>query len=287
MDRWFSYFFERFNPIFTLVVISGISTSATIFNDNLFDPIVFMASSMVWFFMSYYFRLHNDLEDLQVDKVAHPDRPLPREIIQPQEAQIVLKATLLILVFLGVGIFLYFDAWSRLLVLINGGYFWLIRQNFYMGKSLDRKPLLKTILYQGILLPMTLLSISFSHPQTLFSTQSLSYCVLLYGVFFTFELCRKLNPFSHPASQSLIHFFGFKKVFRYAFVSLTVSAVGAFGFGAASFLLPVQLGVFLSLVYLFKNPRRYTISQLAASFSLILHSWSGVFERIGFISQTW
>lgn len=280
MDRWFSFFFERFHPITTLVVISGISTSATIFNYNPFDPVVFMASCMVWFFLSFYFRLNNDLADLQVDKVAHSDRPLPRGIIHPQEAQVVLKAIQLILVFLGVGIFLYFDAWSRLLVLINGGYFWLIRQKFYMGESLDRKPLLKTVMYQGMLIPMTLLSISLSHPQTLFSIQSLSYCLLLYGAFFTFELCRKLNPFSHPASQSLIHFFGFKKVFRFVFASLAVSAVGAIGFGAASLLLPVQLGVFLSLVYLFKNPRHYSIAQLAANFSLILHSWSAVFERV-------
>lgn len=279
MDRWFSFFFERFHPISTMVVISGISTSAAILNYNPFDPIVFMASSMVWFFLTFYFRLKNDLEDVNVDRVAHPDRPFPRGTIQPKEARIVLRTLEYALVFLAVAIFLYFESWSRLLLFVNAGYFWLIQKNFYYGESLDRKPLLKTVLNQGMVIPMTLLSISLSHPQTVFSLKSLSYSLILYGAFFTFELCRKLNPFSHPASQSLIHFFGFKKVFRFIFCSLVVSAVGAVGLGVGSYLLPVQLGVFLTLVYLFKSPKRYMVAQLAANFSLILHSWSGVFER--------
>ena len=280
MNRWFTYFFERFHPFSSFIVISGISTSTAILNFNPFDPVVFMASCMVWFFLSFFFRLNNDLEDMDVDRVAYRDRPFPRGVIQPKEARVVLNFLQVALVALAGAIFIYFGPWSRLLVFLIAGYYWLIQHKFYLGKVLDRKPLLKTILNQGILILITLLSISFSHPQTLFSTKSLSYCLLLYGSFFTFELCRKLNPFSHPVSQSLIHFFGFKKVFRFVIGALITTAIGAVGFGVESFLLPVQLGVFLSLVYLFKNPRHFTIAQTAANISLIIHSWSAIIERV-------
>ncbi len=280
MDRWFSYFFERLNPVSTFLVITGIATSTAILDYQVFDPVNFMFSCMVWFFLIFYFRLSNDLRDVEVDKVAHPDRPVPRGVIQKKEAEVVLSGILVILVFLGVAIFLYYNHWSRLLVFITAGYFWLARHHFYLGKSLDERPLLKTLAYQGILLPMILLSLSFSHQDNLFTNKNLSYTLLLAGAFFTFEICRKLNPFCHPAVQSLIHFFGFKKVFRIAFLSLVASAVGAAGMGAANYLIPMQCVVLIALIYMFKNPRRFTIAQIAANFSLILHSWSAVFERI-------
>lgn len=280
MDRWFSYFFERMNPLSSLLVIAGISTSTAILDYSLFNPINFMASCLVWFFLMFLFRIRNDLDNFDKDKVAYPERPLQRGLIQKKEAEVVVKGLEGVLIFLGVAIFLYYGTWSRLLVFVIGCYFWLIRHNFYLGKRLDQRPLAKTLACQGILLPMILLSISFSHPQDLLTGKTLSYTLLLFGSFFTFELCRKLNPLVHPAAQSLIHFFGFKKVFRFILVALFISTVGAFGFGAASYLVPLQFLIFVALIYMFKNPRRYAFVQMLANISLVVHSWSAVFERI-------
>lgn len=280
MDRWLSYLFERLSPFSSFLVIVGVSISAAILDGSLFNPINFTTSCMVWLFLMFYFRLRNDLDDIEIDKVAHPGRPLQRGLIQKKEAEVVLRGLEIALIFLGAAIVLYYGAWSRLLVFLIGGYFWLIRHRFYLGKALDKKPLAKALAFQGILIPMILLSISLSHPRALLTEASVFYTLLLFGAFFTFELCRKLNPFAHPAAQSLIHFFGFKKVFRLAAASLFASAVGAYGFGVFRYLAPLEILVLLVLIYMFKNPRRYAVAQAAANLSLIVHSWSAIFERI-------
>jgi hypothetical protein len=278
MDRWTTYFFERFNPILSLIVIIGIATSCAIIGRTPLSPDPFIASCLVWFFLALLFRMRNDLADYDRDRVAHPERPLPRGLIHRNNLQIVISGIQYVLCFVFAGLFIFFGAWSRLFLFVTGGYLWLIHQNFYLGKRLDQKPLLKSVLFQGIVIPMTLLSISFSNSWQLFSIKNLSYCLLLYGAFFTYDICRKLNPASHPASQTLVHFFGYKVVFRIALAGLAVSALGAYGYGIPQFLIPVEVGVAVALILLFKNPARYTLARQAASLSLIIHAWAVLFE---------
>ncbi len=279
MNQWIIYFLERLNPVLLIMTAAGIAVSTTILNSQQFDFLPFMASCVVWFLIGFYLRLDNDLRDCENDRVAYPDRPIPSGKIQRKEAQLVISILHYALISVSIGIFLLFGVWSRIFLLVTVGYFWLMRENFYLGRRLDRMPLVKKIAYQGILIPMTLLSISFSHQAALFTVQNFSYVILLFGSFFTFELCRKLNPGSHPVSQSLIHFFGYKKVFLFAFASLAISGISAYILGVAAYLAPVQSGVLLTLILIFKNPLRYSIAQTAASISLMIHAWSAVFLR--------
>ncbi len=277
MNRWMTYFIERFSPVTSLLVITGIAVSGTVLGGGTFSSISFTVSCLFLFYLSFLLRLKNDLRDYDTDRVAFPSRALPRGVLHRKEVQAVVSILQYGLVLYIIVLFGMFGLMTKALLVITAVYYWLMQNNFYQGKTLDRKPFLKTAIQQGFIVPLVFLVISFAQNQVPCSSSCFAYALLLYGAFFTFEICRKLDPWSHPASQSLIHFFGFKKMYKAVVVLLLLSAIGAYWIGASLYLIPCQCAVFLSLTYLFKNPRRFSMTEFAASLSLIVHSWAVLF----------
>jgi len=280
MNQWAIYFYERLSPLTLLFVIMGISVSGSILGDRGFSLFSFTSSSLLLFYIAFLLRLKNDLGDLDTDRVAYPKRALSRGLLHPKEVQMTVSVSQYGLAVYFVSLFLIFENASRVMLLLTVCYLWLMYKNFYLGESLDRKPLWKTVLQQGLIIPLTFLVISFNDSEQIRSLSAFSYVLLLYGSFFTFDICRKLDPRLHPASQSLIHFFGFKKVYRVAVICLILSALGSYGLGIARYLIPCEIMVFIALTYLFKNPRQFSIAETAASLSLIVHSWAILFTII-------
>lgn len=277
MNRWFTFFIERFSPITTLLVIMGISVCGLIISGGTFSSVSFTVSCLLLFYLSFLLRLQNDLRDYDTDRVAFPSRVLPRGVLHRKEVQKVISILQVGLILYLVFLFMMFGIQSKVFLVFSAGYYWLMQKNFFLGKSLDRRLLLKTAIQQGLIVPLFFLIVSFAETEKVFTQACLAYSLLIYGAFFTFEICRKLDPWSHPASQSLIHFFGFKKMYKVTVIMLILSAIGAYGLGVARYLIPCELVVFLTMTYLFKNPRRFFITELAASISLVVHSWSAIF----------
>ena len=102
---------------------------------------------------------------------------------------------------------------------------------------------------------------------------------MLLGAFFCYEICRKLDPHIHPILGTYVHFYGFRKTFELAAVTLVVSAMGAIGLDLAAILLPVEGVVLITLCLLFFQYSWYRIPELAASLSLLIHVWAVFIKR--------
>lgn len=273
---WLAYFVERVNPLTTLPLIIGFSLSAGLVTKGYVELFSFLISSLLLFFIACYLRLRNDFDDYEKDCIAFGDRPLPRSLISRRDVQEGLQYQEYILAsFLGI-IFIFFPTETKLNVLLVGGYLWLMGHKFYLPQWQKRSPLFKEILNQGFVIPLTLLIIAIYSPPNTFTWISLSYTLVVFGAVFLNNLCRKLDPYAHPASLSFIHYYGFHFSYYIALIALFLSAVGAYGLGAGLWLWPCELGVLYLLSRLFKNPKEFHFVQIAALFSLFMHVCSGV-----------
>ncbi len=275
MKNWFDYFVERFNPLFSFVIIGGIATTGVSLDRNPFLPFPFAVSFFGLFLISFLLRLRNDIEDCDRDKVAHPERPLPQKSLKKKEAEAVAA-------YLTMGIWIYFFlvllffGWTaRFFTLLSVGYLWGLLHDFYRPAW---SRFTKQAFQQGLIVPLTLWSISLGRPEYVFSLQGLSYALLLWGAFVTFEICRKLDPLAHPAALTIVQYFGYRTAYWVAGAALLVSALGAYGFGVPLYLWACELGVWLLLTLLFNRSQKYQTVNNSAAISLGAHAWAALFE---------
>ncbi|MGA8165457.1 MAG: hypothetical protein WB791_10650 [Waddliaceae bacterium] len=276
MDQWLDYLKKRFFPFSTFLTIIGYALTPLILNRQPFAPFPFVVSCLLLFYLAFLLRLDNDVKDFNTDCIAFPQRPLPRGDIQKGEAQQTLAYLKYGVIFYFVAIFLFFSQTTRLLLIVTGCYLWLILRDFFGAKWMTRYLLVKGMLQQGFIIPLTLLIVSIGRPELVFSSQGWSYALLLFGAFSTFEICRKLDPYSHPAALYYVHYYGFTVTYWVAVLSLVISAIGAWGLGVPLILWPFEAGVFLFLTLLFLNPTYSGKVKIAAAVSLIVHAWAGI-----------
>jgi 4-hydroxybenzoate polyprenyltransferase len=280
MLAWITYFIERYNPLLSLTVIIGIALTGVVINHRQFEPFPFIISCLTIFYISFLLRLHNDINDFEKDKIAFPKRVLQSGLISKSEARLALK-------FLEYGLavyllFLFFIGWgnTKIALILATAYLWFLLHDFYAKSWLERRPFFHGFAQQGIFFFLTILVVSTGRPSLAFTSIGIGYAFAVFASFFTYEICRKLNPYSHPISMSYVHFYGFRKTFWIACLLLFFSGIGAYALGLQLWLWPAELVVFVSLYMLFKNPKRYRLAELAAGFSLILHTWAGPLQYI-------
>jgi 4-hydroxybenzoate polyprenyltransferase len=278
MKVWVHYFIERFHPLFSFSLFIGMALSAALIGGERFLPLPFFASTLVFFYIAFLLRLKNDIEDLEKDKVAYPTRCLAKGEISKKEGEGVINSLYwIVFAYLGV-LFLFFGMMARFWIVLLAVYlWWLFRPVVHSDRQ--KKIWMKAVFEEGIIVPLTFLAIAMNHTEGLFSLQEVSYVVLVFGAFLTYEICRKLNPYSHPASLTPIHYYGFSPVYKTALGVIGMTALAAYGVGVPGFLWPFEMAIVVVMTVLFKSPSRFTWARKAAGISLFVHAWIGVLVR--------
>ena len=226
-SRWGIYFNERFPLIPNLLVAMGITHSARILAEsNTGLPSTFLATVLAvlggMLFLAQI-RLMDEYKDFEKDKIAHPERPLPRGLFTHQEfgswifrfnVSMVLMSLLL----------------GALLNPVAGGlfafgtiYLYLMFKEFYLGEWLVKRPMLYAISHQLIIFPMGAFVYSCYHEQVLAGPVVFWFCVLLLGTFFAFEVGRKLDPSAHPILKTYLSQYGKNKTVILLLALLAIS----------------------------------------------------------------
>lgn len=278
MELWIKYFIERFRPLHSLTVIVGIALSAVILDHHRFLPLTYMFSSFILFYVAFLLRLNNDIVDFDKDKIAHPARALPRKLIRKKEAEKALAYFKYGLLPLGALVFIFYGGNARTLLLLTAGYLWLILHNFYLGEWLKRHPLTKESAEQGFTFILVLFIVSLGRPELVFQPSGLAYALLMFGAFFTYNICRKLDPLSHPINLSLVHYYGLRTTYWIVIFLLLISSFCAVALDVYMWLWPCEILVAIVVSYLFANPKKFRLAELAAGLSLIIHAWCGAIQ---------
>lgn len=277
MGRWSSYIYERFPPLIYGSLSFGLALSgASINKANVSTYHTILAFIGLWVFL-FTLRLANDINDVQKDKIAFPDRPLPKGTIKVSEAKQLLFVVQLFLFAYSQLLWILLQETAAMLFLILACWSWLASREYYAKDLLQRLPFVASLWNQMYTIPMALFAVGVSQPARVFGVKSWALAVAVYGAMLTFQLCRTFNPHLHPIVAAYIHFYGFRSTFYFACLGIVISAVAAKFLGVMGLLWPVQ-GVLLGAMILqFFQPEQYRISTMAATVSLIVHAWAGIF----------
>jgi len=229
-------------------------------------------------------RLMDELKDLEKDKLAHPERPLPRGLLSVDEAHhglwwgtgTLLAGSLLIAAVT--------NPLAGVLYGITVVYAHLMYREFFAPRFLEARPFTYAVTHQGILFPLYAFATAVAAPEYALSAPVLWFGLTGLGASFAYEVCRKLDPEAHPALRTYLTVYGRHRTVAAVTVALTLLCVAALEIGAHVFVGPlaVLLLALLSLIYL--RPERFRLVEGVATLLLLVqvlaptlrHFWGGL-----------
>lgn len=272
LKAWLAYSKERF-PLATYALLSGgIATSSSLLGEParvdlspIWSPRTFVTALGVMLFF-FTLRLMDELKDFTKDQIAHPERPLPRGLLTPSAVATSIYGFVGLMAIYGAA--LLSPAYLGLTV-----WLWLMYKEFYVGDWLARSPLFYAVTHQVILLPLA------SFGAATWTPELGAYAVGVLGSFFTYEVCRKLDPAAHPVLKTYVSVYGYSKTLCIIILTSTVAALGALKLGSP-WLWAVEITVPVSFVILLSRPSAYKLVEALATLSLLLHLYAGTLTAL-------
>lgn len=285
MGKWLKFFKER-TPIASYLlltlgpVMSGYFLSAT---PRLHSPLISFTGFFLFFIV---LRMMDEYKDYEKDVLAHPKRPLPQGLIPlPEFNRGIGIGVCLMIAF---NSFLYFADMkcSALLYALVVIHLWLMYKEFYVGEWLNKKPLFYAVTHQLILLTLCLFSLAtfradgFFH----FSRTDWVYSFSVLFAFFSYEVCRKLDPGAHPVLKTYRAVYGMRGVFRIVgvliFLHLLAIRFLFDGNNNQLFFFISPLLLFLSILALGLDKVKFKTVELIATLNLLVFLYSGILYAI-------
>lgn len=265
MKAWLTYVKERF-PLPVYVLLSG----------GLAPHSWLGFLYAMWLFATL--RLMDELKDYQKDIIAHPERPLPRGLLKTDRVAIVINALMIFGIGLSFG-FALVSPVAMVLAVITTLWLWLMFKEFYIGESLQKRPLLYAITHQLILIPLCLLMTALAGGD-IASPLHLGWAIGVLGAFFSYEVSRKLDPSAHPILGTYLSVYGRGGSTLIVLVLTIVAALGAAASGFSLWMTPFAVLTLLSYSILWVKPSAFKVIEGAATLSLFFHIWAPVLRSI-------
>ena len=223
-------------------------------------------------------RLMDEYKDFSKDLLAHPNRPLPRGLIQLSEFQLGIKIGIFALILFDLvlyvlGLHLAFALYSVVII-----HLWLMYKEFYIGEWLNQYPIFYAISHQLILIPLCLFASSCEISKLIIHKNDYIYGVSVLFAFFSYEVCRKLDPSSHKVLKTYLQVYGMKGV-NFIVLSLTLLHIFvlAFFFKWISFYFIVCLLLLPATLFLLNFQKiKFKLTEIVATINLIIFLYAGI-----------
>ena len=196
-------------------------------------------------------RLMDEIKDYQKDLIAHPARPLPRGLITPGQIQRAIQVLAAGLLASGALLLFFRSAASGGAFVFTLAYLLLMYKEFFCSEYINRNAFLYAITHQVILIPMYIFSVAMTSPEAAFSQRTLWFSLTGLGASFAYEVCRKLDPDSHPVLNTYLALYGRTPSMIAIFLALGLLSFSALKIGVHTLIWPAVglLVLFLPLVY--------------------------------------
>lgn len=271
-NRWLIYVKERFPlPVYFLLT-GGFAVSGALLTGEKLRPAPTLAAFLGVLFFFALLRLMDELKDYKKDLVAHPERPLPRGLLGLGEVTRTIHRGAIAMVVYGIIVGIAFNPAAGLNYVLLTAYLWLMYREFYAGAWLEERPLLYAVSHQVVLLGLCSFPVLLANPAFAGEHRTWVFGLLILGSFFSYEVCRKLDPTAAPVLKTYRALYGSRGSFAIVAVASGIAAAAAWKLGLHPMLWP-STAVLLSSYFLFVG-RRHKIVEAIASLSLTLHIWA-------------
>lgn len=269
MGPWLTYLKERFPlPVYVLLV-GGMAASGSRLAGAPVISLAFFASFAGLLLFFGVLRLMDELKDYAKDRLAHPERPLPRGLLQRETVRKVILGLVGLMTVYGAAL-VWFSVAASALYLFITLYLWLMYQEFYAGEWLGRRPLLYAVTHQIILLPLCALPVAVAGGD--WRGLGMHYGALVLGAFFSYEVSRKLDPKAHPILGYYRQLFGVGGCLAIVGVCSLLSLWASAALDLSFLTVPFSMLLILSFSFLSRGGHK--LVEAVASLSLLVHIWS-------------
>jgi 4-hydroxybenzoate polyprenyltransferase len=284
MNKWSVFFKERAPVASYIIMCLGPTLSSIYLNQKNFDLKILFSFFGLFIFFNVL-RMMDEYKDYHKDVIAHPTRPLPRGLIDLKEFKIGINLGLIIMLVFNLSLFFVGLKLSFFLYSLVVIHLWLMYKEFYIGDWLNQYPIIYAITHQLILISLMLFSLSTIRNQSLaFHTIDWVFSLSVLFSFFTYEVCRKLDPNAHELLKTYRHIYGLGGVLLIVSVLLSLHFLTLVYFYQKNLiqiiLEALLILIFSLLVFLKFNKIKFKIVEGVATLNLIIFLYSGIIYAI-------
>jgi len=277
MKNWFIFIKERIPLVVYALLVGGITSSSFVYGKigfNLKEAPQFILGFFGLFLAFAILRMMDEVKDFEKDKIAHPERPLPRGLLKVDQVLGMIKLIYIFMTLLSLVLLFLKNIPSGLCYLVITLWLGLMYKEFFIPKWLNERPLIYAISHQILMIAVA------AFPALLYDQSNnfgpiLALGVTILGSFFTYEVCRKLDPKADPVLGTYLVTYGPFNTFTIVLGTSTVAWFGALQLGYFPLLSISQFICVLSFLLIFFKPEKYKIVEAIATLSLLIHLWCG------------
>ena len=269
---WVEYLRERFPLPVYLTLVGGFVSSGAILSGK---PVSLMSASAAFLAVFSFFgllRLMDEFKDYDIDLIAHPERPLPRGLLGVRQVKKIIIRWEVIMLALSPPIGLIFNWQAAGIYLLMIGHLWLMYKEFYVSEWIEKHTLVYALSHQLVLIWVCSFCVVIVNHSGLSNAETWWYGTLILGSFFTYEVCRKLDPSAHEMLRTYRKLFGLAQTGLLVVFTSLIACFSAWKLGLA---FPLWIASMLVIgTYCFFAKQKFKIVELVATLSLVLHLWT-------------
>jgi 4-hydroxybenzoate polyprenyltransferase len=270
MKAWLTFLKERAPIPAVLLIGAGVSASG-VYLAGRFELRAFLFGLAAVALFLVLLRVMDERKDFEKDKVAHPERPLPRGLLTVGQIDRAIAVLTVALFALAVVAGVVVNAVAGGFLAVGAVYLWLMFKEFYVGEKLSEYPMIYALSHQIIEYPIYGFVVVAARPELAFSSRMLAYIGMNIGASMTFEIARKLDPNAAPILKTYLSLYGPAKTSAFLVLFVAIAAAGAYALGILFLTLASEVLVLLCLPTLFKAPEKYKTIEGAAGLVSFMH----------------
>ena len=263
---------------------AGPSLTAMYYVQGFFDWEKFFWGLFAQLMVLLTVRVMDDVKDFELDKVVHPERPLPRGLLRYDHVCSVIRVTLGSLLLLAGVTALRFNVQVGALFAAQVVYAALMYVEFFLGKWFEEWVFLYALTHQFNIYIGAFFLAALSGGEW-YGGSGFWIGSLAFSGFFTYEVCRKLDPSLPRRKGTYLIVYGKYLTFLILYFTISVGAGAAEAMAFNWFLWPIQLLMVTSVIGHFrlppeqKQPKRHKIVELLSVVYMLVHFWAGAIDH--------
>jgi len=273
MHNYMTFIKERVPVIANLILAFGLLLSTSYLYGHSLSALEIILSVLSLLVFITELRFMDELKDYDKDKIAHPDRPLPRGVITTQQVSKLIVIFFGLLVGCAIASGILFNMTSAIMLLITSGWLYLMYKEFFIPKLINKSPIIYAISHQIIIVPIIFYLVSLLTGELIFDKQLIGLTLVILSSFFSFEVGRKMDPNADPILGTyLIHY---KKLKTNILITLllSLSVIGAVLLNKLIWVsIPIVL-ILITQIRIYINSSKFKDLEGIIALNLIYNMW--------------
>jgi 4-hydroxybenzoate polyprenyltransferase len=270
-SRWLTYLKERSPlPLLLAVAIPQALSSHWLLRTGAPSAATW-ASAVGIMGLLVLLRLMDEVKDEEKDRVAHPERPVPRGLLSADEVRRAISTVGVMLLVYAALLAAVFSMPMSVLLATCVVYAGLMYKEFFVSRVLAERPLIYALSHQLIVIPMYLFAVAAADPGAVTAERALGWALGGLGASFVVEVSRKLDPAANPVLRTYLHIYGRGVVAALMLGALALLADAAWKLGLHTIVWPFAVLAALTMPVLFVRPAKHAVVAGATGLAALVY----------------